>query len=191
MIIFANQNIREMERIKLHEKYFKPFISYDKIEEAVAKVAEKINNDYSPEEHPIILSVLNGSFMFTASLVQKFNFKPEISFIKVSSYDGVSSTGNVKQVIGLNQDVKGKKILLVEDIVDSGNTIIALHEILSKAGAAEIKVATLFIKPESYKGNIKIDYPAMEIGNEFIVGYGLDYNQLGRNYKDIYIISED
>lgn len=189
MITFASQRYtKKMERIKLHDKYFKPFIANKTIEEAVSKVADIINHDYKDVETPMFLSILNGSFMFTASLLQKIDFTCEVSFVKLASYSGTGSTGEVKQVLGLSGSVKGRDIIIVEDIVDSGVTITALYALLKEAGAHSIKICSLFLKPAAYKGSVKIDYPAMEIGNEFIVGYGLDYNQLGRQYKDIYII---
>lgn len=179
-----------MERIKIHDKYFRSYISNSTIEEAISKTAEKINKDYGPDSGLVILGVLNGSFMFTASLVQKLDMNPEICFIRLASYEGLKSTGEIKEIIGLNRDISGRKVLVCEDIVDSGQTIDRLYDILTKAGVTDIKVATLFLKPDAYKGKIHIDYPAMYTGNEFIVGYGLDYNQLGRNLKDIYILDE-
>lgn len=177
-----------MSRITLKDKSFKTFIPFEEIERKVQDVANKLNNDYKNIDTPIFLSVLNGSFMFTASLMQKIDFLGELSFIKLASYSGTSSTGAVKEVIGLNADVKGRHIIIIEDIVDTGGTIKELYKILQDKGAADIKVCTLFLKPDSYKGAVKIDYPAMNIGNDFIVGYGLDYDQLGRQYKDIYVI---
>lgn len=177
-----------MDRIRLHDKEFRLFIPNEKIEAAIEKVADRLNNDYSDEDSPLLLSVLNGSFMFCASLMQKLRFKPELSFIKIASYCGTESSGKTRELIGLGCDVKGRKVIIVEDIVDTGTTIAYLHKLLSEQGAAEIKVCTLFLKPESYRENIPIDYPVMKIGNEFIVGFGLDYDQIGRQYKDIYII---
>ena len=177
-----------MERIQLHDKFFKPFIPNSRIEEAIDKVAEKLNNDYCDKDEPIFLSVLNGSFMFTAALMGRLKFNCEISFVKLASYTGTESTGCISKLIGLSDRVKGRKVVIIEDIVDSGNTIEELVRLLNEIGVAEIKICTLFLKPKAYKKDIPIDYPAMEIGNEFIVGFGLDYDQLGRQYKDIYII---
>ncbi len=190
MITFANPKLKKkvMERIKLHDKYFKPFIPYEKIENAITVLAERMNADFNGVDTPIFLSVLNGSFMFTASLMKKINFNAEVSFIKLSSYSGTCSGGEVKQILGLNGCIKGRNVVIVEDIVDSGVTICELHKLLTEAEASSIKVCTLFLKPAAYQKDIKIDYAAMEIGNEFIVGFGLDYDQLGRQYKDIYII---
>ena len=177
-----------MERIQLHDKFFKPFIPNSRSEEAIDKVAEKLNNDYCDKDEPIFLSVLNGSFMFTAALMGRLKFNCEISFVKLASYTGTESTGCISKLIGLSDRVKGRKVVIIEDIVDSGNTIEELVRLLNEIGVAEIKICTLFLKPKAYKKDIPIDYPAMEIGNEFIVGFGLDYDQLGRQYKDIYII---
>ncbi len=177
-----------MERIKLHDKYFKTFISNEKIEKAIKVVADRINSDYKDKETPLFLSVLNGSFMFAASLMKQLNIQAEISFVKLSSYCGTKTTGEVKQVIGLNKSVEGRNIIIIEDIVDTGVTIVELHKLLKEAGAADIKICTLLLKPASYNKSLKIDYPAMEIPNDFIVGFGLDYDQLGRQYRDIYIL---
>ncbi len=179
-----------MEKIKLHDKTFRVCISSQKIDEYVTNVANKINNDLKNVDTPIFLGVLNGSFMFTADLMRKIKIQSDIVFIKLASYEGTSSCGEVKQIMGLTKSVKGRTVVIVEDIVDTGGTIEELYKILEADGAADIKVCTLFLKPDSYKKSIKIDYPAIEIPNDFIVGYGLDYNQLGRQYKDIYVLDE-
>ncbi len=177
-----------MARIKLHDKYFIPSLSNEEIESGIEALARQISNDYRDKETPLFLSVLNGSFMFTASLMKNLDIQAEISFIKMSSYDGTQSTGCVKQLLGLNRNIKGRNVLIVEDIVDTGNTIVELVKLLEEAGASEIKICTLLLKPDSYDKEIKIDYPAFKIPNDFIVGYGLDYDELGRQYKDIYVL---
>ncbi len=181
-----------MERIKLHDKHFRPYISNEQIEKAIDVVADRINEDYRGEysdtECPVFISVLNGAFMFTASLMQRIDFQCEISFVKLASYEGTTSTGNARQLIGLNNDINGRKVIIIEDIVDTGHTIVELFRILRERGASDIKVCTMCFKPGSYNKDIPIDYPAMNISNEFIVGFGLDYDQLGRQYKDIYIV---
>lgn len=177
-----------MDRIKLHDKYFKLFIPNGKIEEAIGKTARQINADYRGKDIPVFLSVLNGSFMFTASLMKYIDFQCELSFVKLASYCGTSSTGQVKQLIGISGSLKNRSVIIVEDIVDTGKTITDMHAMLLEQGVRDIKVCTLFLKPDSYKGAVPIDYHAMEIGNEFIVGFGLDYDQLGRQLQDIYIV---
>lgn len=180
-----------MERIKLHDKSFRIFIPYSKIEEGIKSVAQQLNNDYKDVERPLFLSVLNGSFMFTADLMKYVNFNCEISFIKLSSYSGVESTGVVKQIIGVNQPLKGRSVIIIEDIVDTGATIEELYEILENEGVKDIKICTLLIKPEVYKKDIEINYAALSIPNDFIVGFGLDYNELGRQFKDIYVLDNN
>lgn len=179
-----------MNRIKLHDKYFKVCMSASEIDKAIEAVAEKINNDLKDIDTPIFLSVLNGSFMFTADLMRKIKIQSDVVFIKLASYEGTCSTGEVKQIMGLTKSVKGRTVIVVEDIVDTGGTIEELYKILKKEGAADIRICTLLLKPDSYKKDIKIDYPALQIPNDFIVGFGLDYNQLGRQYKDIYVLDE-
>lgn len=179
-----------MERIKVHDKYFRLYMPFEKIEESVQRVADQLNSDMKDVDTPIFLSVLNGSFMFTASLMQKIRFQCDIVFIKLASYQGTESTGCVKQIMGLTRSVEGKTVVIVEDIVDTGGTIEELHKILTNEGAANVKVCTLMYKPGSYSKNIPIDYIANSIPNDFILGYGLDYDQLGRQYKDIYVIDE-
>ena len=179
-----------MNSIVLHDKKFKICMTAAQIDEAVAKVAEKINADMKDVEVTILLCILNGSFMFTADLMRKVDIQSDIVFVKLASYEGTSSTGNVKQILGLSKSVEGRTVVVVEDIVETGNTIEEIHRILKDAGAAQIKICTLLFKPEAYKKPIPIDYPALSIPNDFIVGYGLDYNQLGRQYKDIYVLDE-
>lgn len=179
-----------MERIKVHDKYFKLYMSNQQIEESIQKVADKLNRDLKDADTPIFLSVLNGSFMFTASLMQKIDFQCDIVFIKLASYEGTSSSGSVKQIMGLTKSVEGKTVVVVEDIVDTGGTIEELYKILKAAGAADVKICTLMYKPGSYSKDIPVDYVANSIPNDFILGFGLDYDQLGRQYKDIYVIDE-
>jgi hypoxanthine phosphoribosyltransferase len=177
-----------MSTVVLHDKKFKICMTAAQIDNAVAKVAEKINTDLKDVDVPIFLSILNGSFMFTADLMRKIEVKSDVVFVKLASYQGTESTGEVKQIVGLTKGVEGKTVVVVEDIVETGNTIEEIHKILKDAGAADIKICTLLYKPDAYKKDIPIDYAALQIPNDFIVGYGLDYNQLGRQYKDIYVL---
>lgn len=179
-----------MSTVVLHDKKFKICMTAAQIDQAVAKVAKKINTDLKDVDVPIFLSILNGSFMFTADLMRKIEVKSDVVFVKLASYQGTESTGEVKQIVGLTKGVEGKTVVVVEDIVETGNTIEEIHKILKDAGAADIKICTLLYKPDAYKKDIPIDYAALQIPNDFIVGYGLDYNQLGRQYKDIYVLDE-
>ena len=180
-----------MDKITLHDKRFKVCTSAAQIDEAIERVANQLNRDMAGVDTPIFLSVLNGSFMFTADLMRKINFQCDVAFIKLSSYEGTSSTGEVKQVMGLTESIAGRTVIIVEDIVETGGTIEEMFRILEKEGAAEIKVCTLLLKPDMYRKEIKIDYAALHIPNDFIVGYGLDYNKLGRQYKDIYVLDNE
>ena len=180
-----------MKRITLFDKTFRPFISNEEIEKAIDKVAEKINADYGGfSEPPVLLCILNGSIMYTAELMKRLNFNCELISMKLSSYDGTKSTGNVRQVMGMTGDISGKRVIIVEDIIDTGNTIVELSKLVKEKGALDCKICTMLLKPEVYKKDVKLDYVAMEIPNKFIVGFGLDYNELGRNYKDIYVLDE-
>lgn len=181
-----------MEHIKLFDKTFKTFIPNAEIEKAIDTVAEKINNDFNGcEDVPVLLCVLNGAIMFTAELMKRLKFNCELVSIKLSSYDGTKSTGNVRQALGLTADISGKRVIIVEDIVDTGNTIVELKKILADKGAASACVCTLLFKPEAYNQEIPLEYVAMEIPNDFIVGFGLDYNEIGRNMKDIYVLDKE
>ncbi len=180
-----------MEKIRLFDKTFKVFIPYDKIMKAVDDVAERMNEDFRGcQDIPVLLCVLNGSIMFTAELMKRLEFNCEIVSVKLTSYNGTSSTGRVKQAMGLTADITGRRVIIVEDIVDTGNTIVELKRILKDAGASESVVCTLLFKPDSYTKDVPLEYVAMQIPNDFIVGFGLDYNEIGRNLKDIYILDE-
>ena len=180
-----------MKKVTLYDKTFRPFIKYEKIIEAIDGVAEKINRDFEGcQDVPVLLCVLNGSIMFMGELMKRLNFNCQTISIKLTSYEGTSSTGRVKQALGLTSDITGRRVIVVEDIVDTGNTIVELKNILADKGAAESKICTLLLKPDAYKKEEPIDYVAMEIPNDFIVGFGLDYDEIGRNLKDIYILDE-
>lgn len=180
-----------MEKITLKDKTFKTAIPYEKISAAIDEVAEKINKDFvGCNDIPVLLCVLNGSIMFMGELMKRLRFDCQIISTKLTSYVGTSSTGRVKQAMGLTADITGRRVIVVEDIVDSGNTIVELKSILAEKGASESRICTLLLKPEAYKKDVRIDYVAMEIPNDFIVGFGLDYDELGRNYKDIYVLDK-
>ena len=179
-----------MSTIKVKEKPFVISIPEAEILTAVQRVADAINHDLEGKE-PLFLSVLNGAFMFTADLMKRITIPCEVSFIKLSSYEGTSSTGQVRQLMGLNQCIKGRTVVIVEDIVDTGLTKQKLLELLQAQEPAEVHIATLLLKPDKLKVPLHIEYAAMQIPNDFIVGYGLDYDGFGRNYKDIYTVVSD
>lgn len=177
------------ERINLHGKVFKPYMCYDEIINIIDNVAAKVNHDFEGcEDIPIVLCVLNGSIVFTGELMKRFNFPCELVSIRMSSYQGTNSTGTVLNTMGLTSDIRGRRIIVCEDIVDTGNTIIALKDLLLSKGATDVKICTMLFKPEVYSKSEKLDYVGKAIPNAFIVGFGLDYDELGRNYKDIYVI---
>jgi hypoxanthine phosphoribosyltransferase len=176
-----------MHRVTLKDKTFVPYISSDKISERVNQIAQKINSDLL-KDMPLFLVVLNGSFMFAADLLKEINIPCELSFIKLASYHGTTSTGVVTEMIGLTEEIKGRTVVIVEDIVDTVVTLEKLVTLLIKKEVKQIKVATFLLKPDAYKKDIKVDYVGMEIPNEFVVGYGLDYDGLGRNMKEVYVL---
>lgn len=178
-----------LKQVKLKDREFRLSYPESEIQQDIDLVASKINWDFrNAKEIPLFLSILNGSFMFTADLMKRINFPCEVSFIKLSSYQGTESTGVINQLIGLNEDISDRTVIIVEDIVDTGITLTKLYEELGKLNPKAIKVATLLYKPESYKGAAKIDYIGRSIPNDFIVGYGLDYDGIGRNLPDIYTV---
>lgn len=178
----------ETPLITIKDKRFRPYISSGEITQAVKKVALKINAELR-DEKPLFLVVLNGSFMFAADLMKEIDFLCEVSFVKVASYHGTSSSGTVTELIGLSEDLSNRTVVIVEDIVDTGTTIEKLAAILQKKDIRQFRVATAFFKPSAYTKDTKIDYVGLEIPNEFVVGYGLDYDGYGRNLKDVYILA--
>ena len=177
-----------MANIRLNDKVFKPHISGDDILVQVERVSQEIAKDYKGR-NPIFIVVLNGAFMFASDLMKAYPYNCEISFVKLASYEGTKSLEKVKELIGLNHSIEGRDIVIIEDIVDTGITMSDLLADLKERKPASIKIATLFFKPKAFQKDYKVHYVGFEIGNEFIVGYGLDYDQLGRNLKDIYIIT--
>lgn len=178
----------EQDTISINDYIFKPYITHNQIQNNVFYIATTINNDYNDKD-PVIIGVLNGSFMFMSDLCKNINIKCNISFIKVASYEGITSTNDIKESIGLTVDIKNRNVIIVEDIVDTGNTITHLIELLMKEYPESIQTATLFFKPGAFKGLIinKPKYVGFNIENQFIIGYGLDYNGYYRNLKDVYI----
>ena len=178
-----------MDTIQIKDKRFRTFITENEILKQVARVADEINRDLA-DENPLFVSVLNGSVMFTSDLMKHLNMPCELSFVKLASYEGTSSTGKVKELVGLNNDITGRTVVIVEDIVDTGFTMERLIETLRQRNPKDIRIATLLVKPDKLQVKLDIHYVAMNIPNDFIVGYGLDYDGLGRNYRDIYTVVE-
>ncbi len=174
--------------VTLHDKTFRPFLLEADIREAVVRVAQQVNQHYFGQA-PLFLSVLNGSFMFTSDLLKHIQVPCEVSFVKMASYHGTSSSGQVKHLIGLDESIAGRHIVVVEDIVDTGLTIEHLFNLLEPMQPASIEVATLLFKPAAYRGARSIKFVGLEVGNEFLVGYGLDYNGRGRNLPDLYVVN--
>ena len=178
-----------MNTIQIKDKHFTVSIKEQEIQKEVIRVANEINKDLAGK-NPLFLSVLNGSFMFTADLMKHITIPCEISFIKLASYAGTSSTGVIKEMIGLNEDLTGRTVVIVEDIVDTGHTMKHLLSSIAAHNPEDVRVATLLLKPEKLKVELDIEYVAMRIPNDFIVGYGLDYDGFGRNYPEIYTVVE-
>lgn len=176
-----------MKSVKVKDKDFELFISESEILNAIERIANQINEDLAGQD-PLFVCVLNGSFMFAAELMKKVNIPSEISFVRMASYQGTKSTGKIKEIYGLEEDIKDRTVVIVEDIVDTGHTMSLILDQLSCEQPKEIKVATLLFKPAALKADVKLDYIALEIPNDFIVGFGLDYDGYGRNLADIYKI---
>ncbi|HOG05824.1 MAG TPA: hypoxanthine phosphoribosyltransferase [Paludibacter sp.] len=176
-----------MEIIQVLDKKFALSVPEEVLQEAVKRIGERINQDLAGK-NPLFICVLNGAFMFGADLMKIINFPCEISFVKLSSYDGLYSTEKIKEVIGLSESVVDRNVVVVEDIVDTGNTMEKILLSLGAKGAKSIKTVTLLLKPDALQKDIKIDYVAMEVPNDFLVGYGLDYNGYGRNLKGLYSV---
>jgi adenylate kinase len=175
-----------MKIIKLHDLYFKPFISANKISAIVKKLAQQVRADLPKDEIPIFVGILNGCFLFAADFIREFNGNCEVSFVKLASYEGTSSTENVKSLLGINEDLSGRTIIILEDIIDTGTTLQEIYNIFRNKNVKQLKVASLFFKPDVFKKELPINYIGKSIEDKFIVGYGLDYNGLGRNYPAIY-----
>ncbi len=174
--------------IRLGDKKFRLSIPYARIEAAVGETAARIEKDYADKERPLFVGVLNGSFMYMAELMKHIAMPCEISFVRISSYEGTSSTGQVRELLGLSDDIAGRHVIVVEDIVETGTSIEHLKAMLQQRGAASVAVSALLFKPDCLKTGTPPEYSAIAIPDRFIVGFGLDYNQLGRNLKDIYEI---
>ncbi len=181
----ANKNEIFMSKITIDDKQFVKYISADQIDAAVERVAKEINEEYK-NDIPIVILVLNGSIIFGADLLKKLTVSCRVSCIRVSSYDGTKSQAHVKNVIGLVENLKDQRVLIIEDIVDTGNTYEHIVNMLKVENVKDVKIATMTYKPNAYKKIYPIDFVGLEIPDKFIVGRGLDYNGLGRNLPDIY-----
>ena len=174
-----------MKEIKIYDKNFEIFINANEIDKIIFQIADDINN--SGVKNPLFIAILNGSFLFAADLIRKITIpNSEISFLKLSSYSGIKSTGKVDELIGLSNSISGRDIIVLEDIVDTGITLEKIILLLNKEKANSIKIATLLFKPNAYQKEYHIDYVGKSIENDFVVGYGLDYDEKGRNLKNIY-----
>ena len=175
------------QRIQILDREFELFIKNDEIKIRISEIANAINHDYRGKK-PIFLAILNGSFFFASDLLQEINILCEVSFVKLASYRGTDSSGKVQTLIGLEQDLEGRDLIILEDIIDSGLTMLTLLEKLNRHKPLSIRVATMLYKQKALKNNISADYTGFKVTDEFLLGYGLDYNQYGRNLKDIYKI---
>lgn len=178
-----------MSIVKIKDKTFKTFISEQEIKEQIKRVAAQISSDMEGK-NPLLLGVLNGSFIFAADLMRAITIPCEISFVKLASYQGTISTGKVHEVLGINEDLTNRHVIIVEDIVDTGRTMKQMVESLGTRNPASIHICTLFVKPDKLEEDLNIDYSCFSIPNDFIVGYGLDYDQQGRNLPEIYSLVE-
>ena len=178
-----------MSVVKIHDREFVKSISREEIAAQVKRVAERINKDYAGKR-PLLLGVLNGCFMFVSDLMKELEIECEISFVKFSSYQGTDTTGAVNQVMGLNESIEGRDVIIVEDIVDTGLTMHNMLQTLAESKPASLAIASLFLKPARLRVPVEVKYSAFEIPDRFIVGYGLDYDGLGRNLPDVYEVKE-
>jgi hypoxanthine phosphoribosyltransferase len=176
-----------MKEIRVLDKSFMELISEKELSDRIKVLAEKINIDFEGKE-VVFLGILNGAFLFAADLFKHINLKAKISFVKLASYEGTKSSGTIKELIGWNEDIKNKYIIIIEDIVDTGNTLERIVDELVIRKAAGIKIATLLFKPQAYTKEIHLDYIGFEIPNEFVIGFGLDYDGYGRNFPSIYTL---
>ncbi len=177
------------ERVKLWDKFFEPFLDEDAIGEAVSRLGKELSRDYDGKR-PVFLVILNGSLHFASDLTRAFEEKCEVSFVKYSSYQGVKSTGKLQELIGLQESLFGRHVIIVEDIVDTGLTLSGIFEAISTREPLSIRTATLLYKPKKLRYAVKPDYVGFEIDDRFVVGYGMDYNGIGRNLRSIYVSSQ-
>lgn len=173
------------EKVTLLDKTFVKYINREDVDEAITRLAKEIMLEYRYDD-PILLITLNGAVFFAVDLIKQLDFPCRISCVKLSSYSGTESTGEIKNLIGLNEDISGKRILILEDIVDTGQTYVHLYNMLMEAGAKDVRMATMTMKPDAYKADLPVHYVGLNIPNKFVIGRGLDYDGYGRNLPDIY-----
>ena len=188
--IIQRRNMQQERKIKLLDRSFRLMIEADTIGREIERVAAQINKDLA-EERPLFLGVLNGAFMFASDLLKCITIEgTEVSFVKIASYAGVASTGKVSDLIGLREDIEGRTVVILEDMVDSGESIMHMKKMLEEKHPKQVKVAVMFYKPKALKYDLEIDYKCIALENDFVVGHGLDYDGLGRNYPDLYVLDE-
>ena len=175
-----------MEITKIHDLYFKEYVSKKEIASIVTELAVQVKNDLPENEVPLFIGILNGCFIFASDFMRAFKGDCEVSFVKLASYEGTSSTDKVKKLIGVNENLEGRTVIILEDVIDTGNTLQEIYEIFKSKNLKELKIATLFFKPDVYRKELPIDYIGKSIPDSFIVGYGLDYNGYGRNMPAVY-----
>lgn len=179
-----------MESIQIHDLSFKPFLSERDIADIVTTMVYQVSQDLDENETPIFIGILNGSFLFASDFIRQFPHQCEVSFVKLNSYVNTESTGTVNELIGLTEDISGRTVVILEDIIDTGSTLYKIYDIFKDKNVKALKIATLFFKPTVYKKELPIDYIGKSIEDRFIVGYGLDYNGLGRNLPTVYQLTD-
>jgi hypoxanthine phosphoribosyltransferase len=183
----SNSNIAFMKEISILDKKFRELITEKAIQQRIKELARQLNNDLAGKEL-VFLGILNGAFLFAADLFRRIDLPARISFVKLASYEGTSSSGSIKELIGWNEDIKNKTIVVVEDIIDTGNTLERIVDELTIRKAYEVRIAAMLYKPAAYTKDIPLDYIGFEIPNDFVVGYGLDYDGFGRNLPSVYTL---
>ena len=178
-----------MEKVQVLDKTFRIYIPAAEIAKRVGEIAQELSRDYA-RKNPLFLAVLNGAFMFSSDLFKCVNIPAEISFVKVASYEGTDTTGSVSELIGLNEDIEGRHVVILEDIIDTGGSMYSLLNTLEAKKPASVAIASLLLKPEKLQHPIKVDYCGFKIPNDFVVGYGMDYDRFGRNLPDLYVLSK-
>ncbi len=176
--------------IKINNRTFVPFIDRERISKYVKFLAHRVAEDIEPGDVPVFIGILNGSFMFAADFIREYPGDCHITFVKMASYEGMNSSGKVKHLVGVNEDLTGKTVIILEDIIDTGGTLAEIYEIFRDKNVKQLKIATLFFKPDVFRKELPIDYIGKSIEDKFVVGYGLDYDGLGRNLPDLYQLEE-